>query len=181
MNIPSLSEFLGRKTPRQLQRIIRWEIFWIHNVCEEYPWNNEPWLYCSNQRQNNEKMFNVFIEFPKPIIAAVNGPGIGENLRLLWSLQNICTILLVTFTQEQIYMSGIDEHKNQGLVQQPQHCATLFLPLLAPLSSHLLPGENIILILIAPLWWFLKVMTKFTSSWSWSCYLFAYGSGDQWR
>merc|ERR1719189_202646 len=33
----SLSEFLGRKTPRQLQRIIR---------------------------QNNEKMFNVFIEFP---------------------------------------------------------------------------------------------------------------------
>ena len=48
-------------------------------------------------------MFNVFIEFPKPIIAAVNGPGIGENLRLLWSLQKICTILLVTFTQEHIY------------------------------------------------------------------------------
>jgi len=48
----SLSEFLGRKTPRQLQRIIR---------------------------QNNEKMFNVFIEFPKPIIAAVNGPGIGSG------------------------------------------------------------------------------------------------------
>ena len=77
-----------------------------------------------------------------------------------------------------IYMSGSDEHKNQGLVQQPQHCATLFLPLLAPLSSHLLPGANIILILIAPLWWFLKVVTKFTSSWSWSCYLFAYGSGE---
>merc|ERR1712055_873447 len=49
---PSLSEFLGRKTPRQLQRIIR---------------------------QHNEKMFNVFIEFPKPIIAAVNGPGIGSG------------------------------------------------------------------------------------------------------
>merc|ERR1712130_289999 len=48
----SLSEFLGRKTPRQLQRIIR---------------------------QHNEKMFNVFIEFPKPIIAAVNGPGIGSG------------------------------------------------------------------------------------------------------
>ena len=120
-------------------------------------------------------MFNVFIEFPKPIIAAVNGPGIGENLRLLWSLQNICTILLVTFTQEQIYMSGLDEHKNQGLVQQPRHCATLFLPLLAPLSSHLLPGANFILILIAPLWWFLKVMTKFSSFLSWSCYLFASG------
>ena len=32
-----------------------------------------PWY-----RVNNERMFNVFIEFPKPIIAAVNGPGIGQ-------------------------------------------------------------------------------------------------------
>ena len=70
----SLSEFLGRKTPRQLQRIIRFLAF-------------PPFIFpMVISRQNNEKMFNVFIEFPKPIIAAVNGPGIGEIfLPALWS------------------------------------------------------------------------------------------------
>jgi len=63
--ISSLSEFLGRKTPRQLQRIIR---------------------------QNNEKMFNVFIEFPKPIIAAVNGPGIGSGT----TAPALCDIILAS-------------------------------------------------------------------------------------
>ena len=28
---------------------------------------------------DNEKCFNIFIDFPKPIIAAVNGPGIGKH------------------------------------------------------------------------------------------------------
>ena len=32
-----------------------------------------------NIREGNERCFNVFIEFPKPIIAAVNGPGIGAG------------------------------------------------------------------------------------------------------
>ena len=31
-------------------------------------------------REENEKIFNVFIQFPKPIIAAVNGPGIGGGV-----------------------------------------------------------------------------------------------------
>jgi len=30
-------------------------------------------------QENNEQCFNVFIQFPKPIIAAVNGPGIGAG------------------------------------------------------------------------------------------------------
>lgn len=30
--------------------------------------------------EENEKIFNVFIQFPKPIIAAVNGPGIGGGV-----------------------------------------------------------------------------------------------------
>ena len=31
-------------------------------------------------KESNEKSFNAFIEFPKPIIAAVNGPGIGNQI-----------------------------------------------------------------------------------------------------
>ena len=30
-------------------------------------------------QENNEKCFNLFIEFPKPILAAVNGHGIGSG------------------------------------------------------------------------------------------------------
>jgi len=48
----SLAEFLGKKSPKGLQKMIR---------------------------ENNERCFNIFIEFPKPIIAAVNGPGIGAG------------------------------------------------------------------------------------------------------
>eukprot|EP00090_Calanus_glacialis_P033520 TRINITY_DN55711_c0_g1_i1.p1 TRINITY_DN55711_c0_g1~~TRINITY_DN55711_c0_g1_i1.p1 ORF type:complete len:273 (-),score=80.12 TRINITY_DN55711_c0_g1_i1:58-795(-) len=48
----SLAEFLGKKSPKGLQKMIR---------------------------ENNERCFNIFIEFPKPIIAAVNGPGIGSG------------------------------------------------------------------------------------------------------
>eukprot|EP00092_Neocalanus_flemingeri_P108664 GFUD01139560.1.p1 GENE.GFUD01139560.1~~GFUD01139560.1.p1 ORF type:complete len:300 (+),score=84.96 GFUD01139560.1:150-1049(+) len=48
----SLAEFLGRKSPKGLQKMIR---------------------------ENNQKCFNIFIEFPKPLIAAVNGPGIGSG------------------------------------------------------------------------------------------------------
>jgi len=48
----SLAEFLGRKSPKGLQTMIR---------------------------ENNQKCFNIFIEFPKPILAAVNGPGIGSG------------------------------------------------------------------------------------------------------
>ena len=29
-------------------------------------------------RSNNERVFNTFIEFPKPLIVAVNGPAIGS-------------------------------------------------------------------------------------------------------
>jgi len=63
----SLAEFLGKKTPRQLQRIIR---------------------------VNNERMFNVFIEFPKPIIAAVNGPGIGSGV----TAPVLCDTILASHT-----------------------------------------------------------------------------------
>lgn len=61
----SLAEFLGKTTPRQLQRLIR---------------------------TNNEKIFNVFIEFPKPIIAAVNGPGIGSGT----TAPALCDIILAS-------------------------------------------------------------------------------------
>ena len=27
----------------------------------------------------NENLFNIFIDFPKPVIAAVNGPGVGKH------------------------------------------------------------------------------------------------------
>ena len=66
-------------------------------------------------------MFNVFIEFPKPIIAAVNGPGIGGNL-----------------TRKQ---NGAMENV-KGLGQQLQPSVTPFLPLPRQLFSHLLPGEQ---------------------------------------
>ena len=37
-------------------------------------------------------MFNVFIEFPKPIIAAVNGPGIGSGT----TAPALCDIILAS-------------------------------------------------------------------------------------
>ena len=94
---PSLSEFLGRKTPRQLQRIIR-SIKLIYQYSSDFhQYSPSISLKLADQsinisRQHNEKMFNVFIEFPKPIIAAVNGPGIGENLR---STNYICLFLKI--------------------------------------------------------------------------------------
>ena len=50
----SLAEIVaGARSPRGVQRLIK---------------------------EENEKIFNVFIQFPKPIIAAVNGPGIGGGV-----------------------------------------------------------------------------------------------------
>lgn len=50
----SLAEIVaGARSPRGVQRLIQ---------------------------EENEKIFNVFIQFPKPIIAAVNGPGIGGGV-----------------------------------------------------------------------------------------------------
>lgn len=45
-----MAEFLGRTSPAGLQKIIR---------------------------ENNERVFNIFVSAEKPIIAAVNGPSIG--------------------------------------------------------------------------------------------------------
>ena len=65
-------------------------------------------------------MFNVFIEFPKPIIAAVNGPGIGGNLRRSnGAMENV-----------------------KGLGQQLLPSVTPFLPPPRQLFSHLSPGEQ---------------------------------------
>lgn len=50
----SLAEIVaGARSPRGVQRLIE---------------------------EENKKIFNVFIQFPKPIIAAVNGPGIGGGV-----------------------------------------------------------------------------------------------------
>lgn len=50
----SLAEIVaGARSPRGVQRLIQ---------------------------EENQKIFNVFIQFPKPIIAAVNGPGIGGGV-----------------------------------------------------------------------------------------------------
>jgi len=51
----SLGELLGRVTPSKLQK-------WI--------------------RKNNEMMFNIILDANKPVIAAVNGPGIGGGTTL---------------------------------------------------------------------------------------------------
>lgn len=61
----SLAEFLGRKSPKGLQKMIR---------------------------ENNQKCFNIFIEFPKPIIAAVNGPGIGAGT----TAPALCDVILAS-------------------------------------------------------------------------------------
>ena len=45
-----------------------------------------------NIRESNERCFNVFIEFPKPIIAAVNGPGIGSGT----TAPALCDVILAS-------------------------------------------------------------------------------------
>jgi len=45
-----------------------------------------------NIRDSNERCFNVFIEFPKPIIAAVNGPGIGSGT----TAPALCDVILAS-------------------------------------------------------------------------------------
>ena len=45
-----------------------------------------------NIQESNERCFNVFIEFPKPIIAAVNGPGIGSGT----TAPALCDVILAS-------------------------------------------------------------------------------------
>jgi len=95
----SLAEFLGRKSPKGLQKMIR---------------------------ENNQKCFNIFIEFPKPIIAAVNGPGIGSGT----TAPAICDTIIAS--EKATFLTPF---KNLGV--GPEGCASIhFERILGPDSAR---------------------------------------------
>jgi len=67
-------------------------------------------------QEGNERCFNVFIEFPKPIIAAVNGPGIGSGT----TAPALCDVILAS---ERASFST--PFKNLGV--GPEGCASVHL------------------------------------------------------
>ena len=84
----------------------------------------------------------------------------GQALVRIWDFFEVYT-RFAQFCWSQLLRNkyitrGCDEHKKQGLVQQPQRCATSFLPLLVPLSSHHSPGAKFILISMKSLFGFEK-------------------------
>lgn len=48
--------------------------------------------------QNNEALFNLFLEFPKPILVAVNGPAIGASVTSAALCDGIIASELATFS-----------------------------------------------------------------------------------
>jgi len=62
------------------------------NLSELFSSVSSPKAVQNNIRESNQRCFNVFIEFPKPLIAAVNGPGIGSGT----TAPALCDIILAS-------------------------------------------------------------------------------------